>query len=355
MKTIAKTSGGKGLQMIEMPLPSCQPDEVLIRVNCVSICGTDLHIDRWDYWARQRIKAFPRVIGHEFSGRIVEIGKDVSQFFPGDHVTADSHIPCLVCPLCLRGQPHLCTNLEILGLDRDGCFAEYVAIPERSLWMNESDLPTKIASIQDPLGNAVYATLVEPVSGQEVVVMGDGPIGLFSVGVARAVGAARITLIGLNPLCLDIAKKMGADRVCHADKEDVVQQVLEDTNGIGTDVVVEMSGSPQGIRHGLAMLRKGGRFSAFGLSSESIPIDFSESIIFKGIRLYGISGRKMFETWFQMAGLLNAGRLDPRPVLTHTFPFELFEKGFQIMEAVPREAAKVILVFPESTKSSAGQ
>lgn len=343
MKAIVKTKRGKGLEMQELPLPSPLHDEALIKVDVVSICGTDLHLDRWDGWAQQRVKNIPQIIGHEFSGRVMETGSSVTRVTPGDYVTSDSHIPCLHCFSCLRGEHHLCANLQILGVDRDGCFAEYITIPERSLWKNDPALPPEIASIQDPLGNAVYATLVEPVAGQDVVILGDGPIGLFATGVARAAGASKIMLTGLNPLCLKIGRLMGADHVYYAGETDVVRAILNDTKGVGADIVLEMSGSPQAISDGLTLVRKGGRFSAFGIPSKPVSIDFNEQIIFKGIKLYGINGRKMFETWFQMAGLLGSCRLDPRPVLTHFLMFEEFEKGFLWMEEVPRQAAKVVL------------
>ncbi|MFQ5579077.1 MAG: L-threonine 3-dehydrogenase [Nitrospiria bacterium] len=347
MKAIIKAKAGKGLEMHEVPIPSPKADEALIRVDVVSICGTDLHLDRWDGWARNRVEAIPQIIGHEFSGRVVEVGESVVRFSPDDFVSSDSHIPCLACETCLRGSPHLCDDLEILGVDRDGCFAEYVAIPERSLWKNEASLPPDIASIQDPLGNAIYATGVETVACRQVLILGDGPVGLFSVAVARASGASRILLTGLNPLCLEIGRRMGADVVYRPDQVNVVEAIMDETSGSGLDVVIEMTGDPKAISEGLKMVQKGGRFSAFGLPSRSVSIDFNEDIILKGIRLYGINGRKMFETWFEMAGMLNTGRLDPGPVLTHHLPFEDFEKGFQMMEANPREAAKVVL-YPNS-------
>ncbi|VAX28359.1 L-threonine 3-dehydrogenase [hydrothermal vent metagenome] len=345
MKAIAKIKKGKGLKMIEAPVPRPAADEVLIQVDVVSICGTDLHLDRWDAWAGKRVTHLPQIIGHEFSGHVVETGKNVKRFQIGDPVTADSHIPCLKCAVCLKNLPHLCNQLQILGIDRDGCFAEYVVIPSRSLWENAPELPPEIASIQDPLGNAVYATLVEPVEGQNVVILGDGPVGLFAAGVARASGAEKIILTGLNPLTLKIAEQMGVDRVIHAQKEDVSQIIRDECEGVGADVLLEMSGNAQAISDGLSALRKGGRFCAFGLPSSPVPIDFSDQIIFKGIRLFGISGRLMFKTWRQMAGLLHVGKLNPRPVLTHFLDFDDFEQGFALMEAIPRLAGKVVLVL----------
>ncbi len=345
MKAIAKVVRGKGLEMIECPCPKPRTDEVLIRVDVASICGTDLHIDRWDGWAEKRIKSLPRIIGHEFAGKVVDIGKDVNDIQVGDSVTSDSHLPCLTCGICLRGLPHLCGNLEILGIDREGCFSEYVTIPERSLWKNDPELSLEIASIQDPLGNAVYATLVESVKGDTVAIFGDGPIGLFSVGVARAAGAKKVILTGMNPLTLDIARRMGADRTYHFEKENVTKMIQSETEGLGADVLLEMSGNPMAIQEGLSALRKGGRFSAFGLPSAPVPVDFNQQIIFKGIRIYGVSGRRMFETWRKMSDLLKEGRLDPGLVITHRLDFEDFKEGFQMMEAVPRQAAKVILIL----------
>ncbi len=350
MKGITKVKKEKVLQMLDCPMPGLQSDEVLIQVGVVSICGTDLHLDRWDAWAENRVTHFPRIIGHEFCGKICEVGSDVTRFQVGDFVTSDSHIPCLDCGVCKKGLPHLCNNLQILGIDRDGCFAEYVSIPERSLWKNDPSLSPEIASIQDPLGNAVYATLVTPVAGETVTILGDGPVGLFSVGIARAEGAAKIILTGLNPLTLEIAKTMGADRVFNVNDGNVVQMIQEETEGIGTDILLEMSGNPKAIQEGLKAVRKGGRYSAFGLSTTSIPVDFNNQIIFKGICLFGISGRLMFHTWEKMASLLNSGGLNPSPVITHILDFEDFEKGFRMMEAVPRVAAKVVLVVNPALK-----
>ncbi|MFQ5587460.1 MAG: L-threonine 3-dehydrogenase [Nitrospiria bacterium] len=344
MKALAKVEKGTCFQMIERPRPVPKPDEALVRVDVVSICGTDLHLDQWDAWAEKRLIHLPRIIGHEFSGKVVALGAEATRFQVGDCVSSDSHIPCLNCGICRKGAPHLCDRLKILGIDRDGCFAEYAAIPARSLWKNDPALKPEIASVQDPLGNAVYATLVEPVIAKTVAILGDGPIGLFAAGVARASRAAKIMLSGLNPFTLDIAKKMGADVLINAGEADVAQRIRSETGGIGADVVLEMSGNPRAIRAGFEAIRKGGRFTAFGLTPAPVTLDWNNQVIFKGIRVYGISGRKMFETWRQMADLLRSGNLDPRPVITHVLDFEDFARGFQMMEATPRQAAKVVLV-----------
>lgn len=345
MKAIVKTGPHPGLEMVSADVPSLKYDEVLIKVTAASICGTDLHIYRWNDWAQERIKRFPLIIGHEFAGRIAEAGKGVSGFSAGDYVSADSHIVCGECLQCRIGQQHVCRNLKILGVDRDGCFAEYVSVPARGVWKNDSAMPPEFASVQDPLGNALYCTLVEPVSGKSVLVIGDGPIGLFSVGIAKVSGASWVGLTGHHPSRMDVAKRMGADAVYHGDKEDLISFIMDLTDGVGVDVALEMSGSAKGLEQGLRLLRKGGRFSAFGLFSAPVPVDITNQIIFKGITLYGINGRILFDTWYRMHNLLKSGRLDISPVITHKLPFDDFEKGFGLLMERPKKAVKVVLML----------
>lgn len=343
MKALVKTHPGPGLDMEEVELPRIQSDEVLVKVKVVSICGTDVHIYKWNGWAEERVRHIPQVVGHEFAGEIVQTGEDVRTLRVGDYISADSHIPCTRCVQCRTGHPHICQNLKILGVDCDGCFAEYVAIPERSVWRNDPALPLDVASVQDPLGNAVYCTLVEPVAGQSLLIFGDGPIGLFAVGVARASGAREVILVGHSEYPMRIASKMGADLVINGLTEDVVKRVMEETHGIGVDVVLEMSGSQEAIDQGLQLIRKGGRFSAFGISPGAVHIDLNNGVVFKGIRIYGINGRLMFETWVQMADMLRSHRLDISPVITHRMPFAECEKGFSLMMERPKCAGKVVL------------
>lgn len=396
MKAIVKTGPKPGLEMVSIAIPSIKHDEILVKVRAASICGTDLHIYKWNPWAQNRIKSFPLIAGHEFAGDVVKVGEGVSGFSTGDYVTADSHIVCGHCLQCRVGQQHICSNLKILGVDTNGSFAEYIAIPYRGVWKNDITMPLELASVQDPLGNALYATLVEPVTGKSVLIIGDGPIGLFSAGIARASGASWIGLIGHNQPRLEIAKKMGVDAVflvplketsptpslvrrgseaavpplnkgrlggvltkdnenpplnkgghggVFSREEDIESLIMTVTNNSGVDVVLEMSGSPEGFQQGLELLRKGGRISAFGLFSNPVTVDITNQIIFKGITLYGINGRILFDTWYRMHNLLKSGRLDISPVITHKLPFDDFEKGFQLLLERPKQAVKVVLML----------
>ena len=343
MRAIIKSGPHPGLEMVSVNIPSLRNGEILVKIRAASICGTDLHIYKWNQWAQERIKKIPLIIGHEFAGTVVETGQGVSGFSIGDYVSADSHIVCGECMQCRTGQQHICNNLKILGVDRDGCFAEYVSIPAKGVWKNDDDVLPELASVQDPLGNAIYCTLVEPVTGKSVLIIGDGPIGLFSVGIARASGASWVGLIGRHQSRMDVAKRMGADDIYHSEEEGLISFIMDLTDGVGVDVVLEMSGSATGLEQGLRLLRKGGRISAFGLFSTPVTVDITNQIIFKGIRLYGINGRILFDTWYQMHNLLKSKRLDISPVITHKLPFDDFEKAFALLMERPKKAVKVVL------------
>ncbi|MFH1454536.1 MAG: L-threonine 3-dehydrogenase [Armatimonadota bacterium] len=344
MKAVVKTKPAAGAELIEVDIPKIKDDEVLVKVQATSICGTDVHIYNWNKWAEGRIKNIPQVLGHEFAGEVVEVGKNVKNIKVGDYISAETHIPCLMCKPCLTGQQHICSNLKILGVDCNGCFAEYAAVPEVVCWKNSKDIPPEFASVQEPLGNAVYTTLVEDVAGKSVVIIGEGPTGLFAAGVARIAGATDIFMVGKHPYRMDIAKKMGADHLLFLDKCDVVKEVMDKTDGIGADVVLEMAGSQQAIEDGFKMVRKGGRFSAFGLPGEPLKIDYSNGIVFKGVTVYGINGRLMYDTWFRVRNLLKSKRLDISPVVTHKLPLSEFKKGFDLMTTRPKVCGKVVLI-----------
>jgi threonine 3-dehydrogenase len=344
MRAVVKTRREAGAELQTVSIPRIQPDEVLIRVKATSICGTDVHIYQWNEWAQGRIRTIPQTLGHELAGEIVEIGSTVTTVKVGDFVSAETHIPCMHCVQCMTGQMHICSNLKILGVDRDGCFAEYIAVPAIVVWKNDRAIPPEIAAAQEPLGNAVYATLVEPVTARTVLIFGDGPTGLFAAGVARASGASLVIVVGINEGRMEIARRMGADMVLHGTRDDVRKIVLERTNGIGTDVVLDMVGLQSVLDLGLQLVRKGGRFSAFGLPDGRLSIDMNNGVIFKGLRLYGINGRLMYETWLQVSQLLASGRLDIRPVITHQLPLEEYRRGFDLLAEVPITAGKIVLV-----------
>ncbi len=344
MRALIKAEPGLGAALATVEIPSVGPREVLVKVRAASVCGTDLHIYEWDSWAQSRMH-LPRQFGHELAGDVVEVGGAVASVRPGDYVSADSHLVCGVCHQCRTGRQHLCTNLSILGVDVDGCFGDYVVIPESSIWKNSPAMGPEIACVQDPLGNAVYATLVEEVSGKSVAVFGCGPIGLFSVGVARASGAGTIFAVDQQQFRLELARKMGASQTLHVRLDDVVGTILDATGGEGVDVVLEMSGSPVAVHEGFKVLARGGRFTAFGIPSEPIAkLDLANDVIFKGARVLGITGRQMFHTWYQMANLLSSGALDPSPVITHTFPLEQYQEAFDLLLSPESRCGKVVLV-----------
>jgi threonine 3-dehydrogenase len=359
MQAVVKTRPEKGAELQEVPLPQIREHEVLVKVVATSICGTDVHIYGWDAWSDQRIGAgnLPPILGHEVAGHVVEAGSAVRRLREGDYVSAETHIPCGRCIPCLTGQQHICTDLEILGVDRDGAFAGYIAIPEVVCWPNHKSIPPEVASIQEPLGNATYALLGEDndIAGRSVAIVGDGPIGLFAVGVARCAGATPIFLLGLSDFNLEIGRMMGADHVLNAEGDPEPRRafVREHTYGAGADIVLDMAGSPVGIAEGFGLLRKGGRFSAFGITSApSIDLDYNNALVFKGAQVHGINGRRMFDTWYRVRNLLSSGRLDVRPVITDLLRLEDFAEGFARMTAWPRRSAKIVL-FPEQAEFEA--
>jgi len=353
MKAVVKTKPQLGADYIDVDTPKIKPDEVLVKVRATSICGTDVHIYKWDAWSQGRIgeKRLPQILGHEVAGEVVEVGSTVKKVKVGDYISAETHIPCKTCIQCLTGQEHICANLKILGVDCNGAFAEYFAVPDSVCWVNDRAIPPEFATVQEPLGNATYAVLGEDnnVAGRSMAIVGDGPIALFAVGVARTAGVTKIFLVGKYDINMEIGKKMGADYVLYANKPDVdrIKFVKDNTYGFGADIVLDMAGSPQALDEGFKMLRKGGRFTAFGIAAESPTlVDYNNGIVFKGAQVHGINGRLMFDTWFRVRNFLASGRLDISPVITHMFTLADFEKGFEEMMTRPRRSAKVVL-FPD--------
>lgn len=330
MKAIAKIESAPGATLIDVPEPSItRPDQVLVKVAATSICGTDYHIYSWDRWSASRVKP-PRIMGHEFAGEIVQVGKDVTRVKVGDYVSGESHWVCGNCPQCLRNNYHVCTNTRILGVDVDGCFAPYVVVPERSVWRNERSVPPQLACVQDPLGNAVHATLAGDIVGCSVAVLGCGPIGMFAVAVARAAGASQVIASDTREYRLQLASKLGADAVVDASAADAEQQILKLTNG-GVDVVLEMSGAPSAIQQAMRICRMGGRVSLMGIPSGPVQLNMAEDMIFKGLTIKCIVGRRLYETWDTMSTLLASGRLDISPAITHILPMSEFEHGMALM------------------------
>jgi threonine 3-dehydrogenase len=340
MLAVIKTKKGPGADVREAEVPVVRPDEVLVKVSAAAICGTDLHIYDWDPWASTRITP-PRIFGHELAGSVVETGKAVTGYRVGDYVSCESHIVCYRCRQCKGGLFNLCRNTKIVGVHVDGTFAEYVALPESCLWRTDTGISPETAAIQDPLGNALHATLIEEITGKSVAVFGCGPVGLGSVAVASVSGASKIFAVEPNRYRLKLAETLGATISISPDKTSVADTILEATNGEGVDVVLEMSGNPQALRQGLKVLGRGGRVSLMGIPSGSVSLDIAEDVIAKGARIFGVSGRKIFETWLALNELIVSGRLNIEALITHKLPLEKFEEGIKLMKS--GNCGKVIL------------
>jgi threonine 3-dehydrogenase len=346
MLAVVKPEAAPGAEIREVKIPSFGRTDVLVKVKVASICGTDLHIYEWDRWAQGRIHP-PLIPGHEFCGEVVAFGDEVTSVREGDFVSAEMHVACGKCLQCRTGEAHICQNVKIIGVDSDGAFAEYVVIPESNIWKLDPAIPQEYASILDPLGNAVHTVLAGEIAAKTVAITGCGPIGLFSIAVARAVGATTIFAIEVNEHRRKLATKMKADYALDPSQEDVRAIVAEKTGGLGLDVVLEMAGHPDAIRIAFDIVRRGGRMSLLGLTSKPIPVNFSEDIIFKGLTIQGINGRRMYQTWYQMTALLKGGRLDLHPVITDRIPMKDFSKAMARLKT--GEASK-ILVYPNGTK-----
>ncbi len=340
MRAIWKRRPGRGIEVGEAKIPTIKDNEVLIKVKKRAICGTDLHIYQWNEWSQNRIKP-PVIIGHEFYGEIVEIGKNVKEFKVGELVTAEMHVVCNHCYLCRTGKAHLCENVVILGVDANGAFADYVAVPALNLWRVKKDIPEEYFAIYDPFGNAVHTVFEGDMPTKTVLITGAGPIGGMAAGIAKAAGASLVIVSEPNEYRRELAKKMGADVVVNPFEENLVEIVMELTDGEGVDNVLEMSGVAPALLEGFKAIKKGGILVLLGIFNKDVTVDFNELIIFKGITIKGVNGRKMYDTWYRMDGLLRSGKIDLSPIITHRFPMEEIEKGLLLMEE--GKAGKVIL------------
>lgn len=344
MRALVKASAAPGLTATTWPDPTPGPREVVVKVAATSLCGTDAHIYRWDDWAQRRVRP-PRIIGHELCGHVVEIGREVSLVQVGDYVAAESHLTCGRCFQCRTGQAHVCKSYQILGIDRDGSYAEYIALPEGVLWQTSPDIPPEFACVQEPLGNAVDAALAEDLTGQTVLITGCGPSGLFAAAVARVAGAGLIIASDISDYRLALAKQVGADHTLNArtDGAEAVTAAIQDlTAGEGVDAALEMSGDPTALHQAFRAVKNGGRVTLFGIPTGSVCFDLPNEIIFKGIRVYGVTGRRLFGTWYRLAGLFKGG-LDIHPIVTHRLPLSRFSEGFDLIQS--GQCGKVVL-FP---------
>ncbi len=332
VKAIVKTEPGAGARFVEVADPVPSRDGVVVRVDAVSLCGTDLHVYNWDAWSAGRVRP-PVVMGHEWAGEVMEVGMDVRGLRVGDTVSGESHAVCGHCLQCRTGQGHVCRETRIFGVDTDGCFARYFAVPEASVLRNDPSVPAAIACMQDPLGNAVHAVQVGEIAGRSVAILGCGPIGLFAIAVCRALGSGRIVATDASPYRLELARAAGADLAWNIADVDIDAALSETTRGQGVDVVLEMSGAPAAVAQAMRIARPGGRVSLMGIPASKVELDVASDIIFKGLVVHGVVGRRLYDTWITMQSLLATGRLDIAPIRTHRLPFSDFERGFALMRS----------------------
>lgn len=344
MRGLVKHHAGPELRLdAARPVPAVGPRDVLIRVTHAGICGTDRHIWEWDAWAASRIPV-GIVTGHEFVGQIVQVGPAVTRYQVGQRVSAEGHISPGTGYNARTGNAHIADGMVILGVDRDGCFADYVCIPEENVWPVHATIPDHIAAVLDPLGNAVHTVMEAGVSAKTVLITGVGIIGLMAVTVAKAAGASRIFVTDVDPRRLALARKLGAVEAFDAREGNAwIEHVRKQTatSGGGVDVLVEMSGNPSAMNDGFAALRPAGTAALLGIPSKPFAFDLTNHVIFKGAKVLGINGRKMFETWYQMEALLLSGRLELDEIITHQLPMDQFAKGFGLMQS--GEGIKIVL------------
>lgn len=340
MRALAKTRPAPGAELIQRPIPTPGSGEVLLHMEAASICGTDYHLFSWDHWA-QEVLTPPIVLGHELAGRVVGMGAGVTRVAEGDLVGVESHLVDWTCTQCRAGNMHLCRNLKVIGAHVDGGFAEYMVIPETNA-IESNGLDPAVVALQEPMGNAVHAAFVEPIEGRSVAVTGCGPIGLLSVGVAKAAGASLVIATDTEPYRLELAQRMGADLVLDARSPDMVERVMHATGGDGVEVLLEMSGAAPALIQALGFVTRGGRVSLLGIFGEPVTIDLSEEVIQRGLRLCGVYGRRIYDTWERTQALLRSGALDVTPIITHRFDLADWERGFELIAS--RHAGKVVLL-----------
>ena len=338
MKALVKAHSRPGLWLEEVPIPEVGMNDVLIKVDRTGICGTDVHIYKWDAWAQKTIPV-PMVVGHEFVGVVEEVGENVSDFFPGEVVSGEGHVVCGRCRNCLAGRRHLCAHTQGVGVNRPGAFAEYMVLPMTNVWHHHATIDRDIASIFDPFGNAVHTALSFPVLGEDVLITGAGPIGIMAAAVVRHAGARHVVITDVNPYRLALAQAMGVTEALNVRQESIqdCQQRLGMSEGF--DVGLEMSGNPQAFRDMLANICHGGKIAMLGIPEQEMSIDWN-TVVFNMLTIKGIYGREMYETWYKMTVMLQSG-LDIHPVITHRFHYSEFQQAFEIM--MSGESGKIIL------------
>jgi len=338
MKALQKTRPEPGLWLEEVPVPEIETNDVLIKIHKTAICGTDVHIYNWDEWAQKTIPV-PMHVGHEFVGRVIEIGSNVQDFKPGDLVSGEGHLVCGRCRNCLAGRRHLCMNTSGVGVNRPGAFAQYLSIPVTNVWYCDPKIPMDVLSCFDPLGNAAHTALFFDVLGEDVLITGAGPIGCMAAAIVRHAGARFVVVTDVNPFRLELAKKMGATLTLDVRKETIDDSQRKLGMKEGFDVGFEMSGNPEAFRSMLANMCHGGKVALLGILSGNTAIDW-DTVIFNGLTIKGIYGREMYETWYKMTVMIQSG-LDITPIITHRFHYTEYEKGFEAMRS--GQSGKVIL------------
>lgn len=342
MKAAFKAKREKGIEIRDVPVPKISSNEVMVKVKKAAVCGTDIHLYEWNDWCENVKAKNPMIIGHEFCGEVIEVGKLVNSIQKGDLVAAETHIPCGQCNMCRTGKQHICQNMKIIGVHTDGAFAEYIKIPEVCAWKLPDNTPTEIGAAYEPFGIAVHGVLKEKITGLSAVIIGAGPIGLFAANVASVSGASQVFVVDINNYRLNLAKKMGQDIITlNSTQDDVVKEIREKTGGTGADVVIELSGSAAGTRTGFEVVGKGGRISLIGLHSQEVLLDLVNNVIYKETTIYGITGREMFNSWYLADSLIQSGRCNMKEVLTHEFSLDETEKA--ILTAKKGQCGKIVI------------
>ena len=331
MNAICKLNPALGAELIDVDTPNLTPNSVLVEVLFTSICGTDIHIFDWDQWASSRMN-LPLIIGHELSGKVIEIGSNVKSVNCGDFISAESHVTCGSCLQCSTGLSHLCNVVKLRGVDFDGCFADFAMIDESSIWVNDSCISPEIASIQEPFGNALHSLTYTNVKDEKVIVLGCGPIGLCAIALCHLFGAEQIFAVDISEYRLDLASKMGATEIINATSDNYSKDIMDMTNGLGVGILLELSGSPIALSEGLKLVRSGGYVSLLGLPSKNVSLDISNDIILKGLTVQGIFGRILPKTWEETSKILTSNKLNLSDLITHQFKLEEFNSAFNLMK-----------------------
>jgi threonine 3-dehydrogenase len=342
MQALVKKKAETGLWLEEVPVPEIGINDVLIRVLRTGICGTDVHIYNWDAWAKKTVPV-PLVIGHEFVGRIVEVGSNVRDFHAGEIVSGEGHVVCGHCRNCLAGRRHLCKDTKGIGVNRPGAFAEYLALPMTNVWVHDPKIPRDVQAIFDPFGNAVHTALSFDVLGEDVLITGAGPIGIMAAAVVRHAGARHVVITDVNPYRLELAHRMGVTWALDVRTQTIAEVQNQLGMKEGFDVGLEMSGNPSAFRDMLANMCHGGKIAMLGIPDKEVTIDWT-TVVFNMLTIKGIYGREMYETWYKMTVMLQSG-LDISPVITHRFGYRDFQKGFDAM--LSGQSGKVILIWEE--------